>query len=717
MEISDNYNIKIKNINELFKLIKENKQTEFINFLKSLKKDDIDVNLKDENGNYLIFLAIMKNNIKILKILIKFDARLDVIDSEGYTIIYYLIKYDYFDTFKFFLDIDKKIIGFSLINFQDAHKFIPIFYAIKFNNIHFINELLINGADVNYKNNKNMNSLHLSILKKNIPIIKIILNYIKNINAQTITGMTALHYAVNLQLTEIVKILIEKNANENIDELEYNFYPIFYSVMQNDLIITKMLKNSNLNHQDYLGNTVLHYCILEKHLEILDYFLSFPINSYKNIYLENINSQDSNFFINPNLVNIDGMTITHLILYDYSDIYDKYLSKLLFYSNLNYQDNNGNTILHLISQNNLFFKFSSIFQSKKLNVFIKNKNNQTVLDLTKINIEDILIESYLNYLKKYKNGWSHKWQNKCSITEDCKDKIKKIIKYESIPIKKNKINITIVEDKTISLTTFTGSILDIIIGFKYLIMQYPNAATFLYDNKNKELENYNKSLGIEDNPYQHILYIEIRWIYQKLFFPPNFESIFKNLIKKYEYIIIPIGIILSNGNHSNALFYDVKKRILERFEPHGSNYPNQFNYNPDLLDNLIYKTFSNILEITYLKPIDYLPRIGFQIFETAEANLNKNIGDPNGFCSLWVIWYLDYRLKYSTKNPKSLVNKLINQIRINNLSFRTIIRNYSTNITDLRDLYLSKINMTVNDFINNKFSSKNINDLIKLIIN
>ena len=51
-----------------------------------------------------------------------------------------------------------------------------------------------------------------------------------------------------------------------------------------------------------------------------------------------------------------------------------------------------------------------------------------------------------------------------------------------------------------------------------------------------------------------------------------------------KYIIIPIGIEISIGSHANILFWDIEKKTLERFEPNGSNYPMNLNYNPSLLD-------------------------------------------------------------------------------------------------------------------------------------
>jgi ankyrin repeat protein len=740
----DEFHTKTKHINTLFQFIKTNKEDQFLEYISSLSPDELDVNMKDENGNYLIFFAIMMNNRRILKKLIEYGSRLDILDSEGYSILYYPIKFNYLEIIDILLEFDKKTVGISLVNLKDLRGAVPIFYAIKYKNQYALQELLTNNADANYRNNENMNSLHLAVLKKDITMVRMLVKYIKNIDARTNGGSTALHYACNFQLVDIVKILLEKGAKQDIIELEYDFYPIFYAVVQNNVLITKILveHNANPNHQDYVGNTIIHYAIMNNHIEILDYIIGYYPIQGKNIdvYVEDINSKKdiTGDHIDPNIVNIEGLTITHLILYYYKEDYDKYLSKIIPHSNLNYQDNTGNTILHIIAENNLWEKFDTLLDIKKLNIFIKNNKGKTVMEMVHIhkreNFLNTIIKSYYNYLKKYENGWLLNWQNKCSgknlgdINEsECFKLIREEIINEkiSVPTKKDKINITIVEDEIVYFSTFTGSLLDMISGFKYLVKKYPEAASLFHSNQENtpELEKYNQSLGIQENPHQHLIHFEIRWIYQRFFLPPGFETILSNIIlgKKYKYVIIPIGIILSNGSHSNGLFYDIEKKIIERFEPHGSDYPGQFNYNPELLDEILYKQLSNIISgiykenivIKYYKPKNYLPKIGFQTFENTEITINKNIGDPNGFCALWTIWYLDYRLKYVDKKPQQIVKNLIQQIKINNYSFRTIIRNYSKKITDLRDAYLLKIHHNINDYLNNKLS---IPELKKLLI-
>ncbi|AYV85391.1 MAG: ankyrin repeat-containing protein [Satyrvirus sp.] len=740
----DDFHTKIRHINTLFQFAKTNKEEQFLEYISSLVPEEIDVNMRDDNGNYLISFAIMMNNRRIVKKLIEYGSRLDILDSEGYSILYYPIKFNYIEIIDTLLEFNKKTIGISLVNIKDYRGSVPIFYAIKYKNRYALQELLSNGADANYKNNENIYALHLAVSKKDVTMVKMLLKYVSNIDSKNNYGSTALHYACSLQLTDIVKILLENGANQNIADTEYEFYPIFYAVIQNNIAITKLLIDSsaNVNSQDSMGNTIIHYAIIYNHMEILDYIMkNYDIkNKNTNIYVEDIN-QKLNLprkYIDPNIVNIDGLTIVHLMLYKFKDDYEQYLEKIIPYCNLNYQDNIGNTILHIIVENNLWGKIEHLLNIKKLNIYIKNNNGKSVLDMVQLtereNFLQLITKSYYNYLKKYSQGWLLKWQNQCSQTnsteineEECLKYIRKAIVKEkmSVPRKKDKKTITIIENEVVPFSTFTGSLLDMICGFKYLTKKYPESASLFHSNQENdpELEKYNKSLNIYENSHQHIIHFEIRWIYQRLFFPPGFDTIISNIINsaKYKYIIIPVGIILSNGNHSNGLFYDIDNFIMERFEPHGSNYPNQFNYNPDLLDEILYKKITNILsniykkdiKIKYYQPKNYLPKIGFQTFENSEISVNKNIGDPNGFCALWTIWYFDYRLNYTYKKPYHLVKNLINEIKINNYSFRTIIRNYSKKITDLRDNYLLSIQRNINDYINNRLT---IEETKKLLI-
>ena len=159
------------------------------------------------------------------------------------------------------------------------------------------------------------------------------------------------------------------------------------------------------------------------------------------------------------------------------------------------------------------------------------------------------------------------------------------------------------------------------------------------------------------------------------------------------------------------LIYDRSRNTLERFEPNGADEPPKFNYNGKLLDKLLNNYFIKYFkDMIYLSPNMFLPKIGFQAYENIESTKNKKIGDPIGFCAAWTIFYAYYRLKYD-ENPKILVYQLIKFIKYNNLSFKTIIRNFSKLITDYRDTIFTKINIDMNLWLNNQYTN---DDLLKL---
>lgn len=705
---------------KLFELIRKGSENAFMEELSKYSPEQIDISAKDAGGNSIIFDAATRGYTKALELILKYTPRLDVLDTEGYSLLYYPIKQNDIDIIELLLNSDKDLIGTSLTDIVDRGKYVPLFYAVKFNNITAMKLLIESGANVNYRSDKHNTTLHMAVIRGYTNMVKLLLENHANVNVRSNDGSTPLSHACSFDRYEIAQLLLEYGADPNLIEFEHEFSPLFYSIEHNNVPLTKLLIESKAdpNHQDYLGNTVLTYLIHKQRYELLDtIFSSYPVAKRNlNVFTEDINKPVTCQCIDPTIVNMDGYTIGHLLIYFYQEHYDKYLKIVLPKSNLNYQDNQGNTILLLLLRFDLWRTFSDILVNKKLNLFIRNNENKTPYDYDHSDaLIRLVISSYQNYLLAYPNQWTTDWENNCT---DCKDKIKDqiLVNKISVPVKKDKIPIVVEKQSNVSFSTFTGSILDVVVGFRYLADKYN--CTSLFTSHRNMSSMYMKQLGIVEDDRKAVMAIEIMWVYQKIFLPPEFSKTLSSALS-YEYIIIPIGIVLSNGAHSNCLIYHVKTKVLERFEPHGSKYPLRLNYNPDQLDSILYKVFTNTLssiyneptKITYYPPASYLPKVGFQRLEGQEATVNMNIGDPNGFCSLWCIFYLDYRLKYANMNPRKLVRKLIAYLSVNHMSFRSTIRNYSKRITDLRDQYLDKLGYDINDYLNKRLT---IDDLDKL---
>ncbi len=702
---------------------------------------NIDVNIRDENNNYLISYSILYNNIEITALLLEKNSQIDFIDNDYKTILYIPIKYNYYDVVKLLLEYNVKNIGEPIISIKDGSGLIPLHYAINFNNTQMIQLLLKFGSNVNDKNNQGFNSLHQAIFIRSYPLIKIILEYDIDINARTYNGETALHMAINFELDDIIQLLLDKDIDVNILDYDHEYSSLHYAINLNNKFAIKLLinHNVNINSQDVLGNTPLHYGIIENNYDCIAIILTNSIMQF-----------------NYDITNIDGNTLLHLVFEYYDRNIDdenliKYLDLLIINTNINIQNKNGISCLHYLYKYDLWKKYKSALIKKKSNIFVKDKNNVRPIDyIKKIDVDELinlLSDSYLYLLKIRSNtNWIHDWENICKkenfdkketdilnsyvetkksdsqCIDIIKNKITNLIKESKIksidctdivyPVKQNKTCIKIDEGKNMNVCTFTGNILDILAGLLFLLKKHKDACSIIVNNQilNKKLCLYYKRNGIPTNVECEIINFELMWAYDKLYIIDNFGDKFKQCIgvKNKRFIIIPLGLILKDSGHANYLIYDDIKKEVERFEPHGAGHPIGMNYHPELLDNVLEKTFFEInSEIKYIRPQDFLPKIGLQILDITEEK-TKRIGDPGGFCALWSMWYVDMRIQHHSVDRKKLVKKMITQIKANNISFKNLIRNYSNEILKLRDQLLKNSNLNINDWINRNYTDANL---------
>lgn len=701
------------NINkELFNLIKNHKYDEF---KKKLNKD-IDVNFQDEYKNTLIHYAIILNQEEIIKLLLSYECNLDYIDIDGKSILHYPIKYGYNNIFKIIIDNSKDIIGIQVYNIKDKTNNTPLHYAVLYNNSVAIACLLDidTNFNVNSANDEGNTPLHIAVYNNNIDNINLLLKS-KDIHVNVLNnqGLSVFHIAVIKRYTDVLKIFIyDKRFNINAIETKYNMTPLMYLLDTKYLnIIIEMLNNGALlSYQDIYGNNILHHCLFENKL---DMFLF--LKNYKN-----------NKIID-NQINIKGCTPLHILLENFNNI-DIDLSNIIINTNINLQDNNGNTCMHLLCKTNLWLKVKNILIKKKIDLFIYNLNNETPLSyINKENYNefiDIITLSYYNYLKKKPRQWISKWENECStvINDDsrvskCLELIKNniISSNSSIPLKKNIYKINIPTTDAVKYNTFLGISLDVVSCCIYIATK----CNYFVPIQHEMSDNSNFNLFLSSMKLTRFydvtdFYgIEILWIQQHIYIPSSIDKsieMFKNSSKRL--MVIPIGIELSQGSHANMLIIDKIKLIAERFEPSGKDTPIGFYYNQELLDTKLLTYLNKFFDnITYLKPSHYLPKISFQLYDNIEENHNKNIGDPDGFCLSWCFWYASEKSKYIDMPSEQLVKKLIVAVKRQNLSFRSVIRNFTKFITDVRDELLKQNNIDINDWINNNVTKELINQV------
>jgi len=748
----------------LFEYIRSDKINELIILLNDPNITNLDVNVTDINGNYLLVYAIMNNNLKLINALISRGATLDITDSDGKSILFIPIKYHYNKVLQILLEHDKNIIGISLTEIKDKEGFIGLHYAIVFKNIDAIKILLEYGSNVNITNNKGYNALHLAIAAKLEEICKFILSYNIDINARINNGQNALHLACNHKMNNIGNILIKKKIDVDAQEFEHNFTPIMFCYNVNNRIMFNTLLNHkcDLNLQDIVGNTLLHYLVVDDNNEL-----------FNTLYTAYINKKCSD--INFNIFNYESNIPLHIAL-KYKHF--SFIAKLIDGSNLNFQNMQGDTAIHYFTEYNIWSNYINELSKKKMDIFVYNYDKITPIDnVKKKDIEtfiDVVSQGYLYTLRNYDFDWAYGWERLCTKTlpfeilsenETEKNEVSKIIsnqfnklnnnmdickevitqkikniyfKYLELKQENKKItrddtsyprkqkndicpNIMVCTYSENTFCTYTGTTLDVLIGLIYILQKFSFCTSTVDEEfiENNKLCDYYKSIGSYSKSRCEFLNFEIIWINKITHFSTNFFDNFRkaNDRNNKRFIIIPIGIEMSKGSHSNYLIFDKNTNELERFEPYGFDNPYMFDYDGKILDKRLEHIFTKEHKnIKYIKPSDYEPKVGFQFLESGDR-YNKQIGDPGGFCAAWALWYVEQRLTYADVDRKVLINKIFKNIKLENISIKNMIRNYSLNVTKLRDQIFSESDMTINNWLNEKYTDTQLVAIIKKIKN
>jgi ankyrin repeat protein len=696
--------IKFYYIDILIKLLEKNKTT--------IGKSILEI--KDKDSNIPLFYAIKFFNLNCVEKILSCTNNLYIKNNDGDNALHLAIKSQNFDLFKIVLD-----------NFKD----------LKAKNI--------NGESY----------LHLIIKYKCYDMLELMIS--------------KFHTDTNF-----IDLL-------NYVEYKYNFTILHYICVELDFYSLQILSKSNLfglingNVQDKSGNIFYHYFInniiniAKLNVEILNNIINMNelfkhINFNINLYNIDGNTPTHIFFSNIDYFANNKLNILINWIGDKAD--------------MNIQNFNGESVFYIIVKNNYWKQILNILITKKIDIFIIAENSNTIFDYVENKDYGEFIKMItLSYLYQLSNSstsekWLEYWDNRCKkiikfgeLNETELEIIKNIgitkisndvnICYEIIY---NKIDLSIknfIENKnifestsypvsnkfkklisnypTVIISTFSGSTIDVLSGLIYLLKKYNKIKKNYLTTSIKFIESDDSIVNCkyfpdgdnQDNKLCEIKNFEILWTNKNINFPSDknnnlnnlLNSINKNKSDGYRWFVIPIGIEIGSYSHANYLIFDMELMQVERFEPHGGLPLVGLNYDPEYLDSVItnYIDVSG-LKFEYIKPSDYLPNIGFQVKEINELK-SDYIGDPNGFCALWCIWWVDLRLSNPDISRKKLV-KYINRELINGkYSYRKLIRDYSFYITEIRNKLFLKANTNINEWINDTIPDKNI-DLLNVAI-
>ena len=682
---------------------------------KLLEDPNININIRDNNYNYFIYYVLLYNQEDILDLILKKHIRLDILDSDGRNILYVPIKFSYNSVLEKLLNYDSSNIGISILDIKDKIGLTALHYSIIFNNYDAFKLLLKNNADILMTNNQELNAFHIAIQYNRMNFFIDLLNNVVDLNFYTIDTENLIQFCIVNDSYDFIQYILKKKININTQESLNGLTALHQIITKNNKGVTIMLLTfgAKVDIADFYGNTSLHYAVTENNLEIIRIIMKYEINY--------------------NLTNIDGDTPLHLYLLQSNQDSD-IVRKLILHTDLNIQNNQGITCLKRLIDVFIFDEYRDILREKELNFYIGDISES----LKDEHIFNVAVDSYYNSLIKNNLNLVEDWEKWCSKSvidklktlkinktdpkDICKEKIREVIRKEKRTLPKyNNMNLVLDNGIFMNNCYYTGIPLDILSGLLYLFNTFKKRIGLVLDyplTVNNELENYYRKIGIDFPFKMEFSNCEILWSFQKIFYPSYFDYELQKKLKddNINFIVIPIGIELQNGSHANILIIDKKGKTVERFEPNGANYPLGLNYNPTLLDSLLENKFVDY-NLVLIKPQNFLPTIGFQILENLEESKCKRLGDPNGFCGVWCTWWAYHRIKNPNISNKELAVSLIQIIKMENKSFKNLIRNFSYYIVEVRDNLLKKFHVDINDWMVNNMKDDTINLLEKEILN
>jgi hypothetical protein len=575
-------------------------------------------------------------------------------------------------------------------------------------------------------------------------LIKTYSDYVFNLNLQNENFLHLLHPSDNEYLDFIIKndlnwneLMIQKSKDDtspletlltdgnyniinkilNKYDFKWNNYvytPYHFSLFFNRKINTdtmlkliKLIENKVPNYYNLLdkrrGMNLIYPALTTQNIKIIkyigdkvemDYFT--PLNTYhtfQTAYVNDMSKDDytiSSYIWNKIKTNHNftatnkfGDNLAHFIISkrfeESSGSYKLEADILSKCDTWNIQNIEKSTPLHYLV-NLDFKKYSKFLKGKKVNLKIKDENDETVLDIS-----------------------SKSW---------------KIFLLKLPKEKADKQNIKIKNYKYKHGNIFQAKFTDMGIFAIEINKKYPQLYLPKYIINHVSNVNSDNGLDVPDEILEE--YLNFPWVViwnkdTNYWIHPNLNQLINNTRrdKTHDFASIFLSTKLpSGGLHAGLLLYDFKNNTVERFDPYGNTSMIDDNIDEILEEELTWNT-----GLTYLKPLDYMPTSGFQTISNEENNFNKKMGDFGGFCLAWCLWYLELRLNNPKVKSKILVKKSIKKLKLKNITFSEHIRNYANDINEKRIKWLTSVGIdkkrTSDEIITNQEESLIIDQLIE----
>ena len=239
----------------------------------------------------------------------------------------------------------------------------PLILAIEDGRTEIIELLLKNNADTDYSCPfTGENAIHEAVRLGDLPIMTILLNHINDIDETDNQGITGLHLAVKEGHFSIIEILIERGSRVN-EKDSWKWTSLHWAALNGDKKVIELLlaRGADINAVTNEGLSPLHIAAGEGNYLAMELLLN------KGAYI--------------NIVDNSNSTPLQYVVSNPGDDYQLVEKMIIRGANINTQDINGDSALH-IAINCWNFEITRILLKYNANIDMQNLEGNTALHIS-----------------------------------------------------------------------------------------------------------------------------------------------------------------------------------------------------------------------------------------------------------------------------------------------------------------------------------------------
>jgi ankyrin repeat protein len=229
---------------------------------------NMDLSVMDDERNKIFNIAKdMKNPMLFDRILEKMLVRRDTAQPlEGMLPIFMASEKGLFNTVKMLVE-EKKV----NVNVIDKHRRTPLSLATQEANEFIVEYLLENDANPNIRGEDGLAPLHFACQQGLLDIAEMLLKHRADPEARDNSGLTPLHHAAKMGENEIIDLLLKYSPHVNIKD-NYGNTPLYWAVIQDHTETVRCLieHRANPNIKNNSNKTPLDKALANNLKEIID---------------------------------------------------------------------------------------------------------------------------------------------------------------------------------------------------------------------------------------------------------------------------------------------------------------------------------------------------------------------------------------------------------------------------------------------------------------